>query len=30
MQQSIDMQGCVFNIWPTQHEADVLRNYLGL
>ncbi len=30
MQESIDLQGCVFNIWPLQSERDVLRQKLQL
>lgn len=29
-QQSIDLQGCVFNPWPTATERTTLKNYLGL
>lgn len=29
-QQSIDLQGCAFNPWPTSSEQDVLRQLLGL
>lgn len=29
-QQSIDLQGCVFNPWPTATERTALKNYLGL
>lgn len=28
MQQSIDLKGCVFNIWPTQTELDDLSSML--
>jgi len=30
MQESINLQGCVFNIWPTQPELDTLRRHIGL
>ncbi len=30
MQQSIDLQGCVFNIWPVAKELAALRNLIGL
>jgi hypothetical protein len=30
MQQSIDMGGCVFNIWPVQSELTTLRRMIGL
>lgn len=30
MQESIDLQGCTFNIWPTPPELDTLRNKLDL
>jgi hypothetical protein len=29
-QQSIDLQGCVFNPWPSATERSALKNYLGL
>lgn len=29
-QQSIDLQGCTFNAWPTSAERDALRSKLGL
>jgi hypothetical protein len=29
-QQSIDLQGCTFNAWPTASELGTLRNRLGL
>lgn len=28
MQQSIDLKGCVFNVWPLQSEFDYLRDVL--
>lgn len=28
MQQSIDLKGCVFNIWPTQTELAQLKTML--
>jgi len=30
MQQSIDLKGCVFNIWPLQSEFSALDSMLGL
>lgn len=30
MQQSIDLQGCVFNVWPTPAEFAMLRSMIGL
>ena len=29
-QQSIDLQGCTFNPWPTERERSVLRRSIGL
>jgi hypothetical protein len=29
-QQSIDLQGCVFNPWPTATETAILKQRLGL
>jgi len=29
-QQSIDLQGCIFNAWPTQDEVTSLRRSLGI
>ena len=29
-QQSIDLQGCAFNPWPTSGEREILRQLLGL
>lgn len=29
-QQSIDLQGCVFNAWPTVQERVALKNYLHM
>jgi len=30
MQQSIDLQGCTFNAWPTQSELSTLKARLGI
>ncbi len=30
LQESIDLEGCKFNIWPTPPELDTLRQQLGL